>query len=269
MTRRLWRFLSVGILLLTATLPQAGCGNGGGDTTSGSLTLAIDKTAVNCGDVVVATVTLKTTSTAPVNGVKVRVMSADQMAIADATGSTNTSGVANIVLPAKWIASDKAVTLVAGADGVSQSTSQMVTVSAPKLVVNLPATNALSFKAIAGGGYGQVVMQGTSMSFKNGNGNPIAGQSINLYVDSITNKEDFTEVIFEPIQGSQIVAPPGFLTSVTEGNGTAQIPMKVTVRIPGVSGALSVMTVNWRAVTTYQGVTFTTTGSSQFTVTAS
>lgn len=266
MTNNMWRFLCLGILLVTMVLLY-GCGSGGGDSTAGSLALVLDKSSVDCGDVVVATVTLKTTSAAPVNGIKVRVMSTDQSAIGDATGSTNTSGIANIVLPARWLASDKTITLVAGADGVSQSTSQIVTVAAPKLTVNLPATTSNTFPA--GGGYGNIVMQGTTMSFKNGSGNALAKQSINLYVDSITNKDDFTEVIFDPVQGSQIIAPPGFLTSVTDDTGTAKIPMRVTVRIPAVASALSVMTVNWRAVTTYQGVTFTVTGSSQFTVTAS
>ncbi|NVN97158.1 hypothetical protein HXX01_02915, partial [Candidatus Nomurabacteria bacterium] len=250
---------SVTIVMSMLILQSCGGGVSSGETTSGSLALVIDRTTVNSGDQIVATVTLSSSIAGrALNGIGVRVMSSDQNAMSDKTGTTNTSGVATIVIPAKWLSADKDVTLVAGADGVSQSVSQKLTIIAPKLVVNVPATNANSFKA--GGGFGQIIMGGTSLSFKNGTGNPIVGQSVDFDIVSITNKLDFEEVIFNPVQGSQIASPPGFLTTVTDSNGIAQIPFKLTVAIPSVAGALNVLTLNWRAVTQYQGVTFITTG---------
>lgn len=269
---KLFRIFTNILFIFSLLFILQACGSGGGDSTSGSLTLAVDKSKVNCGDVVVATVTLASSiSTMPVNGVKVRVMSSDESAISSTVGTTNMSGVANIVLPVKWFASDKVVTLVAGADGVTQSTYQPVVAFAPKLLVSIPEKpNGTPFPA---GALGKIITAGYTMSFKHntdisGTASPITGQSINLYIDSITNKDDFTEVIFNPVQGSQIIAPPGFLTSVTDSTGTAQIPMSIILTVPKKVGASNYVTLNYRAVTTYNGVTFTTTGSSQYTATA-
>ncbi len=105
-------------------------------------------------------------------------------------------------------------------------------------------------------------------------------QVINLYVDSLVNKGVNDQIVYTPVQGSMIVAPPGVFTDTTDAAGIINIPMyiqmdlgkpypcTVTDGVETCSGtALSVMTAKWKAVTVYKGQTITMTSSSLITFT--
>lgn len=271
--------------LLSLSLLFAGCSDGGsgsGTASTASLTLAVDKTTVTGGDVMVATVTLTSSAGKPVRGVGVRVMSTDQSAIADASSAVNENGVATIVLTAGWTSVDKTVTLVAGSDYSSQSASVKVTVTAPKLTVNIPAeitpptwNNNYAF-------IGKTIVSNYSLKFVDGNGNPIPNQVISLYIDSITNKSFDDQIVYTPLQGDLIVAPPGVFTGSTDSSGVVIVPTYIQMFLnqPGpcstdpttgifscTGTTISVMTVHWRAVTQFAGQTYTTTSDSLVTFT--
>jgi hypothetical protein len=237
------------------------------------LALTIDKTTLNSGDSLVATVQLSSAVTGKaLNGLNVWVRSSDNTVITDSSGTTNTDGKANIVLRANTVTTSRTITLIATMEGVTQSTSLQVTVGpqvqpkGPTLTVTLPLTSTASYKA--GGGTGGILLSGTNIKFVDANLNPIIGQSVNLYVDSITGQEVGEYAYYNPTYGSQIIAPPGVLNMTTDTNGAATIPMGVVMFIPGVAGVENNMIVNWRATTFYLGQMITVTGQSAFKITA-
>jgi hypothetical protein len=253
----------------------AGCGGSSGpgvDSPSASLSLVLDKTAMNSGDSIVATVQLTSAVAGKaLNGLNVWVRSSDNTVITDSSGTTNTDGKANIVLRANTITSSRTVTLLATMEGITQSTSLQVIVSpqvlpkGPTLTVNLPLTSAASFKA--GGGKGRIILSGTNIKLVDDSLNPISGQSVTLYVESITGQQ-IGEYAFYAVPGGEIIAPPGVLNMTTDTNGSATIPMGVEMFIPGVAGAENNMIVNWRATTFYLGQMITVTGQAAFKITA-
>ncbi|MEI6214828.1 MAG: hypothetical protein WCP10_12040 [Desulfuromonadales bacterium] len=272
------RFMTL-VAVAVITFAVAGCGGSGSST--GSLTLAVDNAAVTGGDVIVATVTL-TAAGKSVRGIGVRVMSSDQSVIADASGNVNEDGTAKILLKVNNVSSDRSIYLVAGSDYSSESTSVKVTITAPKLTVTIPGTitppawsNNFAF-------IGKTIVSNYTLKFAKGNGDVIPNQVISLYIDSITNKNFDDMIVYTPFQGNQIVAPPGVFTGTTDSSGNLIVPMYVqmylnlpspcstnpTTGVFSCTGtAISVMTVNWRAVAQYAGQTITTTASSLVTFT--
>jgi hypothetical protein len=264
-----------GILPLLALL--AGCGTDGtGDSsTYVSINLVVANGSVqgsvltaNSGDVIVGLVTVTSGNSNPVNNITVRVMSSNNDIIADATGKTDINGKASIVLPVKYFSSDREVRLVAGADGLTQSNVPVsVTVTAPKLTATIPGASTYAVTGGTPGSIVRVVLQGTNIKFVNGT-SPISNHTVSLYIDSITNKAVDDRVIFSPVQGQEITSPPGILNMTTDSQGIANIPMAVEVVVPS-AGSQHVITLNWRAVSTYKDFVFTQSGQSMFTITNS
>lgn len=260
----------------------AGCSGEGGTSSSASLSLSVDNTTVTGGDVIVATVRLTSSTGKPVKGIEVRVMSSDPSVIANGSAYVGDNGVVTIPLTVGWTNVDKTVTLVAGSDFSSPSTSVTVTVTAPKLTINIPAeitpptwNNNFAF-------IGKTIVSNYNLKFVDGNGNPIPNQVISLYIDTITNKSFDDQIVYTPLQGDLIVAPPGVFTGSTDSNGILIVPMYVQMFLnqPGpcstdpATGAfsctgttISVMTVKWRAVAHFAGQSYTTTGDSLVTFT--
>lgn len=256
------------IMLIVIGLLTA-CGSST-ESPSASLTLDVDRTSVASNDSFVATVTLKPlsqTTTTALNGVKVKVLSSDNSVIADANGTTGPTGTANIVLRTKTTNIARTVTLIAAADGATQSASVQITITPDGiLTVSLPEESTFAVKGGTPGGITRIVMGGSTLKFVNNFGNPVANQIVELYVDSITNKGTDDRVVFVlPGQG-EITAPPGWLTAATDTAGTVFIPMEVDATIPGIDSQ-HVFTINWRAVTTYNGLPYTVTGQSMVTIT--
>ncbi len=282
MFKKILSLITTGALLLTIALLTS-CGGGAGtSSSSGSLSLALSATTVASGSPVTATITLASQTGAPVNGVRVRVVSNDPTVLDSVEGYTNTSGIANLQLPTKWISADKTITVAANSDGITPSTTISLKVLAPKLTCSIPAeisppTWNSNFAFI-----GKTITSNYQLKFVDGNGNPIANQVISLYIDSLTNKDVNDQIVYTPVQGSMIVAPPGVFTGTTDSSGIIIIPMYVQMALAqpapcstdpatGVfkctGKALSIMTANWRAVALFAGQTITTTGSSLITFT--
>jgi len=266
-----WKILITGALLIAVAI-MSGCGGGAGtSSSSGALSITIDNADVASGSPVVATVTLVSLAGATVNGVKVKVTSNDPSVIATAEGYTNTSGIAIIPLPTQWVSSDKTVYLVANSDGVTPSTSLAVKVKAPKLTFNLESPELTEVAFINNtSGIGKILMSGLVMKFLDGNDNPITGQAISLYIDSITNKQPDDQVEYNPVQGSMIIAPPGVFTGTTDSSGNVSVPMTIQMYVPpppATGTTKHVIVINWRVVAVFGGKTFTLSGSSSQTVT--
>jgi len=257
------------VIGLMAIWMLTACGSSN-ESPSASLSLAVDRTSVASNDSFVATVTLtplSQTSTTALNGVKVKVLSSDNSVIADANGTTDPTGTANIVLRTKTTNIARSVTLVAAADGATQSSSVQITVTPDgALTVSLPEESTYDVKGGVPGGITRIVMSGSNMKFVNNFGNPVLNQLIELHVKSITNKATDDRVVFVlPGQG-EITAPPGWFSDSTDLNGTIFIPMEVDATIPA-AGSQHVFTINWEAVTTYNGLPYTVTGQSMITIT--
>lgn len=273
MRKAVWQVL--GLFVVTAMLALlAGCGSGGGVGSSrASLALEVSSTTAASGTPITATVTLTSHDGTPVNGLFVRVMSSDNNVIADASGHTDAAGKAVITLPVKTVAAAKTITLAAGADGITQSSAVSVTANGPGLNFSL-AQPSLPDAAFTGGGSGiaEIQVSGATITFINGNGNPIVGQSVSLYIDSISNKTPDDQVVFNPVQGTSIIAPPGVFTGVTDNSGNIVVPMTIQTKLPPAPSSGSsknVITIHWHVETVYDGIVFKQTGSSGQTVTNS
>ncbi len=268
--------------LMILSLIVAGCGGESGSSSSASLALVLDKTTVTGGETLIATVTLSSSTGKPVRGIDVWVMSSDSTAIANGSAQVGENGVVKIPLTAGWTNANKTVTLVAGSDFSSPSTSVTVTVTAPKLTINIPAeitpatwNNNFAF-------IGKTIVSNYNLKFVDGKGNPIPNQVISLYIDTITNKSFDDQIVYTPLQGDLIVAPPGVFTGSTDSSGTVIVPMYIqmflnqpgpcstdpTTGVFSCSGTtISVMAVKWRAVAQFAGQSYTTTGDSLVTFT--
>lgn len=256
-------FMLVGVGLLTA------CGSSE-ESPSASLTLTTDRESVASNDTFTATVVLipsPAKTTPSLNGIKVKVLSSDNSVIADADGTTDPTGTANIVLRTKATNVARTVTLIAAADGATQSSSVQILVSPDaKLTVTLPPTSEYAVTGGTPGSIVRIVMSGTNLLFVDNFDNPVPNQFVRLSVDSITNKATDDRVVFTPVQGAEITAPPGWLDVSTDTNGSAVIPMEVDATIPAFDSQ-HVFTINWRAETTYHGLMYTVTGQSMITIT--
>lgn len=240
-------------------LQSCGAGVSSGDTTSGSLALSLDKSTVNCGDVVVATVTLTSTIAGrPVNDIKVWVKNVTDTNSIDEShnsGTTNSAGVATISLPANWIPADKGISLEAYADGATPSTSQQLTIVAPKLVL------AMSASATWAPPNPGVVIQGNKATFLS-QGLPVVGQPIILSVYLVDGWQTLFTVTLNGTKFSDSATPPETVTLNTDSSGTVNIPTIIEGTVP------SNYDVYWRAVTTFHGVQYVASGSTLVTISA-
>jgi hypothetical protein len=281
---RISGFLMVATLMLLSSCGGSGSGGEGISSSSASLEIALNSATVASGSPVTATITLKALAGSAVNGVQVQVSSNDPSVIGTYGGYTNTSGIAHIQLPAQWVSSDRTVSLYATSKGITPSTTVQLKVIAPKLTCSIPvAITPPTFKSNVAT-IGKTITSNYQLKFLDGNGDPIPNQVITLYIDSLTNKSTNDQIVYTPVQGNMIIAPPGVFTGTTDSSGLIIIPMYIqmaldqpapcstdpTTGIFKCTGtALSIMTANWRAVVQFAGQSITTTGSSLITFTNS
>jgi hypothetical protein len=243
----------------------------GGDKTNGSVVLLVDKASVGTGSTLVATVSVTSPSSTSFNGLEVQVLSDNTDVIPNASGTTNNSGVANIILqPLSVITTQKNVNLIAVVGGV-RSASVPVTVITPTLTLAPPADASF---AVPGSTNDTVrfVAQNLAVTFKDSLGNPVQNQNITLAVDTINNQRSGDQAVFFPTAGNQIIAPPGTITVITDSTGTATIPVSIDIVTPSSTGGQHVITIIWKASAGIVGhnntpLTFTASGSTQVTVT--
>ena len=282
-----WRNRVAGFLLVATMMLLSACGSGSGGggivSSSGSLAMTLNSTTVAAGNPVTATVTLTSLiAGSPVNGIKVQVSSNDPSVIGTIEGYTNTNGIVNLQIPTMWVASDRIISLYATANGITPSSTVSLTVLAPKLTCSIPATIAPPAWNSNYAFIGTTITSNYQLKFVDGNGNPIPNQVISLYIDSLVNKGPDDQIVYTPVQGSMIIAPPGVFTGTTDSSGIIIIPTYIQMALSQPSPcatdpatgefhctgtALSIMTANWRAVAVYAGQTITTTGSSLITFT--
>lgn len=264
-----------------ASMILASCGGGGGSSSS-AMVLTLSATTVASGSPVTATITLKSQTGAPLNGVKVLVVSNDASVLDSVEGYTNIDGIANLQLPTKWISSDKTINVVANSKDITSSSVVALIVTAPKLTCSIPTEIAPPAWNSNYAFIGKTITANYQLKLADGNGSPISNQVVSLYIDSLTNKNSNDQIVYTPVQGSMIIAPPGVFTGTTDSSGIVIIPMYIqmalaqpspcsTDPVTGVfkctGKALSIMTANWRAVAQFAGQTITTTGASLITFT--
>lgn len=265
---KLSRFIS-NILIISILVMLQACG--GSDNHNGSVALSVDKTSVGTGSTFAATVAVTSPSAAAFNGLDVSIVSDNTDVIPNASGTTNNAGVAHIVLkPLSVITTAKTVNLVAVVGGV-RSLSVPVTVTAPTLTLAPPADATF---AAAGSTNSAVrfVAQNLKVSFNDSLGNPVQNQNITLAVDTINNQRPGDQAVFFPTAGTQVIAPPGTVTVVTDSSGVATIPASIDVVTPSSVGGQHVITIIWKASAGILGfnntpLTFTASGATQVTVT--
>lgn len=278
-----WNLLITGVLLAAVALLSACGGGAGSGAPNANLDLSLNSSEIASGSAISATITLTAQTTgAALNGIRVRVVSSDTTVAESVEGYTNSAGIAVLGVPTKWIASDKTITLRAESDGITSSANFALKVLAPKLTCSIPLeispptwNNNYAF-------IGKTIVSNYQLKFVDGSGNPIPNQSVSLYIDSLTNKDVNDQIVYTPVQGSMIIAPPGVFTGTTDSSGIIIIPMYIqmamaqpapcatdaTTGVLKCTGkALSIMTANWRAVAQFGGHTITTTGSSLITFT--
>ncbi len=266
-----WRLIFLGVLLLATGLLSA-CGGGSGSTgligggtavasSAGSLALALDKTTAAAGaDVVTATVTLTALSGQPVNGINVVLnMVYNGVVIAQASGNTNTSGIVLIPMDISLVPADRTVYFQATSSGITSSSSLAVTVKAPVLASTIPTTTSGS--AVVGGAM-QFVLQGDTLTFKNGIGNPLASANITF---TLTSQTDSSGLLLRNGTIIDSVTNPSF-TVTTDSTGTASTGITAVISAPSTAGTNNVVTFYYTISAVYGGFTYTSQLSSQFTV---
>lgn len=264
--------ISTSFLLLFILFMLQACGSGASNNTNGSVLVAVDKTSVGTGSTFTATVTFTSPVSTAYNGMPVTILSDNTDVIPNASGYTNDAGIANIILqPRSVITTQKTVNLVAVVEGV-RSRSIPVTVTPPTLTLTPPADSTFAVT----GSTNQVVRfvaQNLIATFKDSLGNPVQNQNITLAVVTINNQRvGYDQVVFFPSAGSQVIAPPGTITVMTDSTGTSNIPVSIDVVTPSSVPSQHVITVIWKVSTEilgYNNITlpFIASGSTQLTVT--
>lgn len=258
------------IFIISLLLILQSCG--GGDSTNGNVTLAVDKTSVGTGSTFVATVTVSSPNIASSsNGLNVSILSDNTAVIPNASGTTNNVGIANIFLqPLNVITAPKTVNLVAVVGGV-RSLSIPVTVNTPTLTLAPPADASFAATGSTNSTI-RFVAQNLQVTFRDSLGNPVQNQNITLSVDTINNQRAGDQAVFFPSAGNQVTAPPGTISVLTDSSGAATIPASIDIITPSVVGSQHVITIIWKASADVTGsnntpLSFTAFGSTQVTVT--
>jgi len=255
-------------LCMSATMLLVACGGSGSggegvDASSASLALAIDKTSVAAGtDSVTATVTLTSLLSQPVNGVSVSVdLSYNGLRISTVSANTNTNGIAVITVPVAMVGTDRTYYLQARSSGVTPSSSVAVAVKAPVLSTTIPTATTAS--AVEGSTL-TFVLQGDTVSFKDGLGNPISNTEIIFTLNSQTGSS--SGVLLH--NGVALNTTNASTFSVfTDSTGMANTGL--TARLTaGAADTSSVVTFYYTLSAAAAEQPFTMQGSSQFTLTA-
>lgn len=256
------------IFIIALLLILQGCG---GDKNNGAVTMSLNKSSVGTGSTFTAAVTVTSPNASSFNGLEASVFSDNTDVIPNASGVTNSAGVANIILqPRSVITTQKTVNLVAVVGGV-RSASVPITVTTPTLTLAPPTDSSFAATGSTNSTV-RFVAQNLKVTFTDSLGNPVQNQNITLAVDTISNQRSGDQVVFFPTAGTEVTAPPGTITVVTDSAGAASIPVSVDILTPSVIGSQHIITVIWKAsagILGYNGtpLTFTAAGSTQFTVT--
>lgn len=267
---RIFRYVKTLLMVVSIAMLSA-CGGSGSDNTNGSVTLVVNKTSVGTGSTFSGTVTFVSPISTAYNGKSVSILSDNTSLIPNGSGFLNNSGVANIPLqPLSVITTPKTVNLVAVVDGI-RSTSVQVTVTTPTLTLAPPADSTFA----ATGSTNQTVRfvaENLALTFKDSLGNPVQNQNITLSVKTINNQRLGDQVVFFPTAGTEIIAPPGKITVVTDSRGIANVPVSIDILTPSFAPSQHVITVLWEAEADIIGhnntvLTFMASGSTQLTVT--
>ncbi len=265
MRNSVWQVLTT-IVLVVALAVLSGCGGTGSggtgaDSSAGSLALVVNKvTAASGVDTLTATVTLTSLSGQPVNGVPVSVgVTYNGAVVGTYSGNTNTSGVATIAVPIALVASDRTVYLQATSSGITSSSSVAVAVKAPVIVATF------SDGAVTGtpGSFVGVTYSNTGVSFKDSNGNPLTGVTVNFQLLTNTGAPGVLR-----INGTQYL-PGGAVYTVTGLNpvdGFYAIPIDLYGTAPA-DKTTSTSTFNYRISIVYGGFTYTRDASVQLAIT--
>ncbi|MDR3579679.1 MAG: hypothetical protein P4L44_06940 [Oryzomonas sp.] len=250
------------LMLVTATLLD-GCGGGGGNTI-GSLSLAVTSANVAAGQQTVATATYATTVTTTPNNLKISFISSDPTIISNTEAYTNGVGVAQAPLQTHNVSSTTKTVTVYAMVGDLVSTEIKIVVTPAMLTLVPPGTGTFTVtsdsvtKTCAAGSV-RIVNSGATVKFVDPTGNPVKGQTVQVFVDSMTNGvTGFDDVVFFPGAVGQITVdpPPPAGTPVvltTDVNGLAYIPVAIDVGVPAASGDSHVITVQWMATASATG----------------
>jgi hypothetical protein len=262
-------------LLLVAVAVVAGCG-GGGNTGSGnnfSIELGSVPATVGTGTSfnVSATITASDT-TAPVNGIRISIVSSRNDIIAGGSAVTNASGVASIPLYVKkTVTTPTDLTIYAVYDGVP-SPSAAIRVTPPTLVFTQPTNQ--TFSVTAGSAF-RIVTSGVQVDVKDGNGNAIQGANVVISILSTSNLVPGSDqIVFYPGGITETIIPPftSTLTVQTDSTGKAIVPVALDSSAPATVGVSHVYAINWKAEVQLPGdgaiLTLVDNKSSSVTITA-
>jgi len=268
MTRNWLINLMLGLLLLVL----AGCGSANissGDATNISLSLAASNTTVAVDQITTLTSTISTTLSAK-NNLEITFLSSNESVIPSMTARTDSTGVATaIVKPKNSISTATTVSFIAAVGG-ARSNSVSITINPAALTFTAGAAATFDVLKITPLGTPiRFVQQGVTITMKDPSGNPVANQSVEITVKSITNRgitsTSSDHIVFQPVDGTpDIESPPGTLTVKTNSTGVADLPYYAVILA---SGNPHVITVNFEVKTTYNGQVYTATGSTMYTLT--
>lgn len=255
-------------LVMASTMMLVACGGSGGggegvDSSSASIALVVDKTSVAAGtESVIATVTLTSLLNQPVNGVAVSVdLKYSNAIVSTVSGYTNSNGIAVLTVPVAIVATDRTYYLQARSSGVTPSGSVPLEVKAPVLSTTIPTTTSAS---AVEGSTTTFVLQGDTVTFKDGLGSPIGNTEIIFTLNSQTGSS--SGVLLH--NGLALNTTTSSTFSVfTDSTGMANTGLTASLTA-GAADTSSVVTFYYTLSATSAGQPFTKQYSSQFTLTA-
>jgi len=267
MIKNIWH---VSLLLITAILFN-GCGGTGG-ASGAKITLSSPAAStVKAGTSTSGSVTISATATnRALNDITVAIVTSDPNITGTATKSSLSGSAAYTLTAAATIPATKTVQVWAEYEGLKSNAIE-VTLSAiadsSTFDLTVGSTSTYEYSTAAGtpAAFVNIVVNGNQVKFTGPNGEKSA-LPVTITIDRIDNWVSPDNVKINGVDFSGLVPAQSTIVTTNNTDGIALIPTIITVILPP-AGATSGDSINhvyniyWRASVTYQGLTYTKTGS--------
>ena len=247
----------------------AGCGGGGGSNSNGILTLQVGNQVADAGKPLTVTAQFALEGrTTGLNGLKITIYSPDYPEMINRTTlTTDLSGYATGVVTTNNITTNQVQLTLLAKIGDVISSPVSVTLNPATLTFTPPGDGTFTVAAASAGGVLRVVNGGSQVTIRDGaSGSPFQNQEVTISVQTIVNQRNGDQVVFFPVPGTEVIAPPGVIILTTDSNGTVILPIAVDM-VSASPGASHVINVIWKITAETDGGTLVGYGSTLYTVT--
>lgn len=239
------------MMLAAVLVTVSGCG--GGNDSTGVLTLAVTPSTTALKSAVTASATYANPNKSSVQGIKISFRTNHPELFYDAEGTADSAGKASVLLTPKPLSAatgptGPVVVLITASVGDLVQTASF-TVKPASLVITPPPEKSFSAGDITAGGILRYVPSGMFVKVVDGSGNPVPqGTSVTVSVDSIVNGTAGDVIFWKDFPGGTTSAPSNVFTKGTDATG--QVPIQATIDVIVPSSATQAISVIWRVTTT-------------------